>query len=185
VVVRLEVGHLGEGELTLAYFNMKKKLNSADKLIMTCATLYVGTSILNSFNGNKKGLIGNLIGAFIAVFIAVSLMPMVSQEINNAINCNSTYNASYETPTGPTDSFGGAGADVHFGGYTGEVKHDSWGSQYALVKTNESLILNPNCQEMTGMSQTILGIVPSFFVLIIFGFVMNIILRSFRDLGFV
>lgn len=39
---------------------------------------------------------------------------------------------------------GGGGANTHFGGYDGKVV-TAWGSQYAVVKTNESVI-NPNCE---------------------------------------
>lgn len=136
---------------------------------------------------NKKAMLGNLIGAFVVILVGVSLIPTISQELDNAMNCP-LYN--YEnisnatgTPKGPTDSFGGAGADYHFGGYDGKIVHKSFLSQYAVIKTNESIFVNPDCKELTPTMKTALGFVPIIFGLAIVLTAIGITFSSLRNMG--
>jgi hypothetical protein len=132
---------------------------------------------------NKRGMLGNIIGATICVFIALTLVGTISQEVDNAINCNITLNVSeYETPLGSTDSFGGGGSG-HFGGYDGTVKK-SWSSDLVFYKTNDSVI-NPNCNNLSKSTITVLELIPVFFVLLIITIAFFIISKSFRDAGMI
>lgn len=135
---------------------------------------------------NKKAMLGNIIGTFIVILVGVSLIPMIAQEVDNAANC-ALYN--YEnisnatgTPKGPTESFGGAGADYHFGGYDGKVEHKSFLSDYAVVKTNSS-ILNSDCKPITGPMKTALNFVPIVFGLAIALAGIGMAYSSLRNMG--
>ena len=133
---------------------------------------------------NKKGLLSNIIGGFITVFIAITLFGSISQEIDNIVNCNITNstNITYEQPLGSTDSFGGGGAG-HFGGYDGTVKK-SFTSNFAPYKTNES-ILNPNCNQLTSSSKTMLEIVPTFFLIAILVVSIGSVYYGLRNSGLI
>lgn len=110
-------------------------------------------------------MLARLISSFIIIFVGLAIAPQIAQQINNAINCNlTTMNSTntYQSAPGPTDSFGGGGADYHFGGYNGEVKHKVFLSDQALIKTNESII---GCVDMTDSEKTMLGFTPTFFMI--------------------
>jgi len=136
---------------------------------------------------NKKGMLANMIGGIIVVFVGVMLVPTISQEINNATNCiiNQTGNetlALNATPKGSTGSFGGAGGETHFGGYDGEVVHKPFLSDYAIIKTDKSVI-NPNCEPMTGPSKQLLELMPIFFAIVILGAGITISFSALRNSG--
>ena len=138
---------------------------------------------------SKKGMLGNIIGGIMVVFIGIMIVPTISQEIYNATNCivNQTGNetlALNATPKGSTDSFGGAGGETHFGGYDGEVVHKPFLSDYAIVKTDKSVI-NPDCEEITGFRKTLLDTIPAFFALAILGVGVAVTFSSLRNSGVV
>ena len=129
-------------------------------------------------------MLGNIVGGFMVVFIGFTLFPMISQELNNAMSCNSTnytLNQTYEQPIGSTDSFGGGGVDAHFGGYDGEVKK-SWSSNLAIYKTNES-ILNPNCNELSGSTKTMIDLAKLMFIVAIVLMGFFLVFNAIRNSG--
>jgi hypothetical protein len=137
-----------------------------------------GLAIASLLSFHHKGMLANLMGGFIAILVGLSLAGPIAQEINNAIDCqNSTLinvlvsgNISTSQPQGSTGSFGGAGSN-HFGGYTGEVKHNVFVDALAstsMVKSDKSL-LNPECTPITGAAATLLSIVTIFFTIGIIG----------------
>ena len=141
---------------------MPKQKNQDEKL-MSLAIAHILSSRIHK---SKKGMLGNFIGGFIVILVGISLLGTISQEIDNSfcganitiINMNDTLE-----PNGATDSFGGGGA-THFGGYDGTVKHDSWLSNLAIVKTNESYIFNgEDCIDPNSYIGTIANMVPGFF----------------------
>ena len=119
-------------------------------------------------------------GGFVVILIGFALFGTISQEVDNALNCNLTINGTIGKPLGSTDSFGGGGAG-QFGGYDGEVRK-SWASNYALKKTNSSVI-NPDCKEISGSAETILGLVSVFFALAIMALAVGMTVSSLRGLG--
>ena len=125
-------------------------------------------------------MLGNLVGGFVVILVSFSLFGTISQEVDNALNCNLTINGTMEKPLGSTDSFGGGGAG-QFGGYDGEVRK-SWASNYALKKTNAS-VMNPDCNEMSSSARTILGILPIFVVLAIMMAGIMIAVQSLSSVG--
>lgn len=136
-------------------------------------------------------MLARLVGAFIVILVGVSMIGTISQEINNAINCgnmtskmDNITNISYESPPGQTGSFGGAGGDYHFGGYNGEVKHEVFGSNYAIIKSNQSLI-NPLCKPINESTKSLLAIVPAFFGIAILIAGVFITFSAIKDVGLV
>ena len=145
-----------------------------------------------SFNGSKKGMIGNLIGGFVTILVGVSLIGPIAQEINNVANCQASNfsigSLSTESPEGITNSFGGGGAN-HFGGYDGEVKHNSFTETLAstsIVKTNKSFI-NPDCipLEEGTWGATMLKIVPAFFALGLLAAGLGVAYSGLRNSGMI
>ena len=139
---------------------------------------------------NKRGMLANLIGGFVVILVGVSLMGPIAQEINNAADCmDSNLSMMINAPEGSTDSFGGAGSSNHFGGYTGEVKHNGFVDAIAstsMVKSNKS-ILNPDCTPMAEGSwgRTMLQILPAFFALAILGMAIAMIYSSLGNAGMI
>lgn len=144
-------------------------------------------SMMNPFNGSKKGMLGNLIGGFIVILIGVSLIGPIAQEINNAADCMESNNSLI--PEGSTDSFGGAGSSNHFGGYDNTVKHNGFVDAIAstsLVKSNKSL-LNPDCipLEAGSWGRTMMQIVPAFFALAVLAAGLALAYSSLRSGGMI
>ena len=171
---------------------IKEKISTTIKnAIAFCITIFVGMSIIGSFNNHKRGMLGNLIGGFVVILVGASLMGPIAQEINNAADCmdsNLSIALASGSPEGSTDSFGGAGSN-HFGGYDGKVKHNTFIDAVAstsVVKTNKS-ILNPDCTPMAEGSwgRTIVQIVPGFFALAILGMAIAMIYASLRNTGMI
>jgi hypothetical protein len=121
-------------------------------------------------------MLGRIIGIFIIPFIFYfSIYPMITQEVNNAINCNANYTgngtltdilnnqAQNQEPAGKTDSFGGGGSN-HFGGYTGEVKHEDFTEKITIYRTNSS-IFNPTCTELSESEKSLLSNMPLIFLI--------------------
>lgn len=142
---------------------------------------------------NNKAMLANIIGLFIVVFVGIGLIGPIAQEINNAANCQisnssffNTINDSYDIPTGSTGSFGGAGSS-HFGGYTGEVKHNAFVDALAstsMIKSDKSL-LNPECTPITGAAASMLQLVPAFFSIVVLGTGLALVLASLRGSGLI
>lgn len=114
-------------------------------------------------------MLGRLIAMGIPLFMFWMIYPQISQEFNNAANCipnNGTlmdfFNVTAQ-PNGATDSFGGAGGDYHFGGYSGQVTHKDFVSSHAVVQTNES-ILNPECVPLSDSTKTLISYLPWMFL---------------------
>ena len=138
---------------------------------------------------NKKGMLANFVGGFVVIFIGISLVPVIFQEVNNATNCivNQTGNETLvlnATPKGSTGSFGGAGGETHFGGYDGEVVHKAFLSDYALIKTDKSII-NPDCKPIIGASKQLLDMMPVIFALMILIVGITVSFSALRDTGVV
>ena len=137
---------------------------------------------------NKRGMLANLIGGFVVILVGASLLGPIAQEINNFTTCqesNLTILAS-GIPDGATGSFGGAGSN-HFGGYTGEVKHNVFIDAVAstsIVKSNKS-ILNPDCVPIEGAKATLLQIVPIFFALGLLSTAIAMVYSSLRNGGMI
>lgn len=108
-------------------------------------------------------MLGNIVGGLIVLLLAVTLIPQIAQEVDNAVNCNQTLILNESAPLGKTDSFGGGGVG-QFGGYDGELKK-SWSSDFAIVKSNESMLFNPECKPLEGAAATMVGLITLFFVL--------------------
>ena len=167
----------------------KETISSISNIATIAISLFVGISVMNMLT-NKKGMLSNLIGGFVAILVGVSLMGTIGQELNNAI-CGSNgsiglgaYNASYDNnPNGATDSFGGAGAS-HFGGYDGTVKHSNWMAALAPVKSDKSLFFNnETCIEPGSVGETMLNLVPIFFVIAIVGIGLATAYMGLRNSG--
>ena len=121
-------------------------------------------------------MLGRIIGMFIIPFVFYfSIYPMITQEVNNAINCNTNYTgngtltdilnnqAQNQEPPGKTDSFGGGGSN-HFGGYTGEVKHEDFTQKITIYKTKSS-VFNPTCTELSESEKSLLSNMPMIFLI--------------------
>lgn len=165
------------------------KQNNDQRLMMLALT-----SILDNYrlNNSKRGMLGNLIGGFLVLLIGVSLIGPIAQEINNAADCmdsNLSIAIASGSPEGSTDSFGGAGSSNHFGGYTGEVKHNRFVEAIAstsMVKSNKSL-LNPDCTPVPEGSwgRTMLQILPAFFALAVLGMGIAMAYSALRTGGII
>lgn len=137
---------------------------------------------------NKKGMLANLIGGFIVIIIGLTLIGTITQEMDNMLYCNST-NSTYNStalPLGETDSFGGAGGDYHFGGYDGEVKHRSWASNLAPIKSDQPILLQ-GClaEELTGISREFIYYLPVLFIASVLFIGLRIALWGFSSNGLV
>ena len=161
--------------------------NVTGNAIATIVSIFVGVHILNNMS-SKKGMLANLIGGFVVILVGASLLGPIAQEINNFTTCqesNLTILAS-GIPDGATGSFGGAGSN-HFGGYTGEVKHNVFIDAVAstsIVKSNKS-ILNPDCVPIEGAKATLLQIVPIFFALGLLSTAIAMVYSSLRNGGMI
>lgn len=152
--------------------------------------------MFNQFK-NKKGMLANLIGVFVTILIGISLAGTISQEIDNIISCNSSIfnNTGQENITlpdknddyyGKTDSFGGGGAEQHFGGYDGTVKTKSFLSNLAPLKTEDSYIGCEQYEEFRPgtLLGTTLQLVPGFFILAMMLMAIMQISVALRSAGF-
>jgi len=170
----------------------QKENGIISRLVTTIICMFVGLSILDKTNNrrnilnDKRGMLGDIIGGAVVLFVGFSLMGTISQELDNSF-CGANITSMNETlePNGATDSFGGGGA-THFGGYDGTVKHDSWLSKLAPVKTDESTVFNgENCIVEGSWGSTMINIVPIFFALGILGGALAMAYSAFRTSGFV
>ncbi len=162
----------------------QKENGIISNIVATIICLFVGISLLGGMN--KRGMLGNLIGGFIVIFVGCSLMGTISQELDNSF-CGANYtNGTHNNtlaPNGATDSFGGGGA-AQFGGYDGTVKHDSWLSNMAPLKTTEASIFSgDNCIQEGSVGVTMVKLVPVFFMLSILLAGLGISWSAFRNSG--